>query len=79
MYWGYGHMMNGWGWAIMGFAWIVAIVVIALVVYFISAGFRGRGYENMPRETPLEILKKRYARGEITKEDYDRMKKDLQE
>jgi putative membrane protein len=30
-------------------------------------------------ETPLVILKKRYARGEITKEDFDRMKKDIAE
>ena len=29
--------------------------------------------------TPLEILKKRYARGEIKKEEYDKIKKDLQD
>jgi len=27
----------------------------------------------------LEILKKRYAKGEINKEEYDRIKKDLQD
>lgn len=29
-------------------------------------------------ETPLEILKRRYAKGEITKEDFERMKRDLE-
>ena len=28
-------------------------------------------------EAPLDILKRRYARGELTKEDYDRIKQDL--
>jgi uncharacterized membrane protein len=28
-------------------------------------------------EGPLQILKRRYARGEMTKEDFERMKKDL--
>jgi uncharacterized membrane protein len=29
------------------------------------------------QETPLEILKKRSAKGEITKEQYDQLKRDL--
>ncbi|MDY0188722.1 MAG: SHOCT domain-containing protein [Syntrophus sp. (in: bacteria)] len=33
----------------------------------------------MSRETPLDILKKRYAKGELTKEDFDRMKRELSE
>ena len=33
--------------------------------------------ESRESETALEILKKRYAKGEITKEEFDHMKKDL--
>ncbi len=28
-------------------------------------------------QTPLEVLKKRYVRGEITREEYDRVRQDL--
>lgn len=34
--------------------------------------------KQVPGETALNILKKRYARGEITKEQYEQMKKDIQ-
>jgi putative membrane protein len=63
MHYGYG------GW----FMWLILVMVVAIAVYFIVQAQRGGSV----RETPLEILKKRYAKGEITKEQYDRMKQDL--
>jgi putative membrane protein len=63
MHYGYG------GW----FMWLIPVILIAIVIYFIVQARESGG----SGETPLEILKKRYARGEITKEDYDRMKRDL--
>ena len=60
------------------FMWIVIILAIGLVIYLIVAAGKPRGGPPAG-ETPLDILKKRYARGEISREEFDRMKKDLQD
>lgn len=66
-------MHNGFGGMFM---WIIFIGLIGLLIYLIARASKGG---DRMAETPLEILKKRYARGEITKEDFDRMKKDIGE
>ncbi|MBD3305862.1 SHOCT domain-containing protein [candidate division KSB3 bacterium] len=68
------HYMMGGGGLIM---WILLIIVIAVVVYlFVQRG--GSNSLNPRRETPLDVLKDRYARGEISKEEYENMKRDLE-
>lgn len=53
--------------------WLILAIVLAVVIYFLVQAQRGGSV----RETPLEILNKRYAKGEITKEEYDRLRRDL--
>jgi putative membrane protein len=77
---GYGHggWMYSWGGGI--FMWIIMIAVIAVVVYIIVAPIssrQNRTQGQQPTESAQEILKKRYAKGEISKEEYERMKKDI--
>jgi len=72
-----------------GFPWmmIVIVVIIAFGVFLGCRGFRrpwgscheGLGYDqkNPPAVTPMETLKRRYATGEIAKEEFQQMKKDL--
>jgi len=72
---GYGHMMDYWGAGIV--RWLLLLVLVVVVVYFLVRGSGAGGSRPTPNETPLDILKKRYARGEITKEQFDEMKKDL--
>ncbi len=75
---GWGHMMYyGFGYGGM-FMWIIFLVVIGLLVYFIVQAQKPKGQTSAQGETYLDILKKRYAKGEITKEEYDRVKKDLE-
>jgi putative membrane protein len=72
MHWG----SYGWG---MGLGWIYMVVlwalVITAVVYLVK--FVERKSADVWHETPLEALKRRYAKGEITKEEFEGMKKDL--
>jgi putative membrane protein len=63
----------------MGFGLIVPFLLIALVAY--ALGWRpqfnqiGRASSS---ETPIDILKARYARGEISRVEYEQMHQDLE-
>ncbi len=64
-----------------GFMWIVWLLLIGLVVWAVvqavgSGGSRS-GTSQPPQKTPLQILEERYARGEIGRDEFERMKKDL--
>ncbi len=59
--------------------WILFLVAIILIVYVLVRVSKTGGLGSLPHETPLDVLKKRYAKGEISKEQFDEMKKDLKE
>ena len=72
----HGMMTGGMG---MGVLMILfwGVVLVALV-FLISAALPGRK-SSSPGESALEILKKRYARGEIDKARFDAMRRDLEQ
>lgn len=73
----WGHMMNyGYGYGGI-FMWLLLLIIIGIAVYFFMQTMKLKGTSDSYHETPLEILKKRYARGEISKEEFDRIKNDL--
>jgi putative membrane protein len=65
------HWLGGW-WMI-----ILRIILIAAVIYvvFRLTEFGRRGKPDEP--TPLDILKRRYAAGEISREEFDGMRQEL--
>lgn len=77
--------MNGMGgFMFPGLGLIVVVVLVIIVIWLIAGGQFGRSVsgntsgEHRRSDTPLEILKRRYAKGEITKEEFDSIKKDLE-
>jgi putative membrane protein len=74
MGWGGGM---GWPWPIMMLIFWVAVIVgvVFLVRWLTSSANRGRG--GASEESALDILKKRYAKGEISKDEYEKIKKDI--
>lgn len=77
MYWGNHGWWWGWG---MGFGWIFVLlfwVLIILGIVYLIRTMGGSAKKVNQGETALDILKKRYAKGEITKEEFDRIKDDL--
>jgi len=72
-------MMEG-----LGFMWLMPIfwlVILGLIIWAIVAvvGRSGesRGQGSPKTDSALEILKQRYARGEIGKEEYEQKKRDI--
>ena len=66
--------MYGYNWIFMMFFGMLLIAgIVLLAVWLFRQSGTGRGKE----ETPLDILKRRYAQGEIDKEEFEQKKRDL--
>ncbi|MDY0220469.1 MAG: SHOCT domain-containing protein [Desulfobacterium sp.] len=76
---GWGHMMGYGGYGGM-FMWFILIIIVGIIIYFVSSRINKTDDSPGPtHESPMDILKKRYARGEITKEEFERLKRDLKD
>lgn len=70
-------MMSG-GFGFMGgFMWIFWIAVVVGIVFLVKWAMPSRPNGERLELNSIEILKNRYARGEIEREEYEQKKNDL--
>jgi putative membrane protein len=76
---GYGYGMSWFGGIFMILFWIAVIVGIIFLIRWLVVASRSGGHQGVSHggDTALDILKKRYARGEINKQEFEEKKKDL--
>lgn len=72
---GYGMMSNGWGWIMMIF--ILIIVVLGVLVLFRYLQHSGSATQNNSSSKAIDLLNERYARGELSDEEYKRKKSEI--
>ena len=74
------HMQGYEGYGLMGFGWIFGLIIWGLLIVGVVLVIKwaiGSSWGGGRSLTALDILKQRYASGEISEEEYRRMKKEL--
>lgn len=75
MWWG---GTDGWGWGMAIVHSVLWWVILGVGIVLLVRLLRREPQSGEPTgETALDILRKRYARGEIGKEEFERMKRDI--
>ncbi len=63
----------GWGWTAMWAVWVFILALIVFAIWRVAANSRPAP----GRDPAEEVLRMRYARGEVNAEEFDRMLSDL--
>lgn len=68
---------HGWGWGWMMFGWAIGLAILVLLVWLVARAASTRDAPPPREESAEEILKQRYARGEIDEQQYQQMRDEM--
>lgn len=79
---GYGYSSGGGTWGILGLVLnllfvLLVIVGVILLIWWLARLFAPGAASHHTSSNALEALKERYAKGEISRQDFEQMKKDI--
>ena len=64
------------GWE-MGSGWIVGIIVLVIILGLVAIVMSQKKNNRLKEKSPLDIIKERYARGEISKEEFEEKRRSI--
>jgi putative membrane protein len=69
-------MSNAWSLQI-GYGWIIGLIVLVVFIGLVSESNRRRKNASRKFDSPQDILKTRYARGEISRDEFDEKRRHI--
>jgi len=70
--------MYGLHWWGMGFGWLTGLAFIILIIWLIIRTVNHDSYHRSHSSGAMDILKERYAKGEISKEEFEEKRKQIE-
>ena len=62
----------------LGYGWIIGLIILAVIIWLLVKAMNQKNNPNRSNiKSPLDVLKKRYARGEIGKKEYEKKRIDI--
>ena len=78
MNWSGDHMMGWGGWIIGPVMMLGALAILIAIVVFIVRLATNRGEDARPKDDSMQILRQRFAKGEISEAQFTQMKRNLE-